>query len=177
VSAPGPRTASRKPPTGTLDPANTWTATVVTSCGTFRVSLDVEHSPKTASSFASLARSHYFDDTVFHRIVPGFVIQGGDPTATGGGGPGYTVVEPPPAGTVYAHGVVAMAKAPSEPAGASGSQFFVVTTADARLPPDYAVLGKVTSGLAVADRIGTLGDASEQPTKVVLVRRIAVTGS
>src|SRR5205807_2314139 len=106
-----------------LDPKKTYTVTVVTNCGTFAFTLDVKHSPKTASSFYYLVKQGFFDNTTFHRVVAGFVIQGGDPTGTGGGGPGYTVVEAPPASTQYVLGDVAMAKTQAQPSGASGSQF------------------------------------------------------
>src|SRR5207244_2334132 len=100
----------------------------------------------------------------FHRVVPQFVIQGGDPLGNGTGGPGYEVVEPPPKGTVYRRGVVAMAKTAVQPPGASGSQFFVVTAAaDAGLPPVYAVLGRVTSGMEAVDRIAGLANAALGP--------------
>ena len=105
------------------------------------------------------------------------MIQGGDPSQSGSGGPGYTTVDKPPANASYTHGVVAMAKTQSEPAGTAGSQFFVVTGADAGLPPDYAIVGKVTSGLDVVDRIGALGDANEQPTEVVEITKATVETS
>jgi len=127
------------------------------------------------SSFASLVRKRFFDGTVFHRIVPGFVIQGGDPTATGEGGPGYTVVDTPPRDARYTKGVVAMAKTETEPPGTAGSQFFIVTAPDAGLTPDYAILGTVTSGLNVVERIGKLGNrATERPTKRIVVRKMTV---
>jgi peptidyl-prolyl cis-trans isomerase B (cyclophilin B) len=136
----------------------------------------VDDSPCTTSSFAALVRQRFFDGTRFHRIVPGFVIQGGDPTATGRGGPGYTVLDVPPKNSLYTEGVVAMAKSDSEPPGTAGSQFFVVTTGDARLPPDYAILGVVTKGLKVVERIGKLGNRiTEEPTKRVVVLRMGVT--
>ncbi len=78
---------------------------------------------------------------MFHRIVPGFVIQGGDPTQSGNGGPGYSTVDTPAQDTTYTQGVVAMGKTASEASGTAGSQFFVVTAQDAGLPPDYAVVG------------------------------------
>jgi peptidyl-prolyl cis-trans isomerase B (cyclophilin B) len=109
--------------------------------------------------------------------VPGIVIQGGDPTGTGTGGPGYSTVDPPPRGTKYTKGVVAMAKTQNEPPGTAGSQFYVVTGADAGLPPDYAVIGKVTQGLSTVDRIGRLGDQSEQPTQPVVVYAITARGA
>jgi cyclophilin family peptidyl-prolyl cis-trans isomerase len=150
-------------------------AVVVTSEGTFTIGLDVKDSPHTVGSFEQLARKGFFDGTIFHRIVPGFVIQGGDPTGTGTGGPGYTTTDAPPAGTHYTHGVVAMAKTQSEAAGTSGSQFFVVTGGDVGLPPDYALLGRVVKGLAVVDKIGKLGSVqTEKPTKRIVVRHISI---
>ena len=141
----------------------------------FVIDLDTTESPKTANSFAFLAEEGFYDGTVFHRIAPGFVIQGGDPTGTGSGGPGYTVTEPPPEDTTYETGLVAMAKTAVEPPGASGSQFFVVTApADAGLPPDYAVLGKVGEGMDVVDAIGELGDPQEQPTQVVTIDSVTI---
>ena len=153
-----------------LDPKRPHTVDVLTNLGRFAIRLDVADSPCTTSSFAALVRRRFFDGTVFHRIVPGFVIQGGDPTTTGTGGPGYTVVDVPPRNSLYTEGVVAMAKAPSEPRGAAGSQFFIVTAADAGLPPDYAILGVVTKGLKVVERIGRLGNrVTEKPTRRVVV--------
>ena len=178
VSAPKPRTPrTQGAPTARLDPSKRWTLTFRTSCGEFVVLLQPRTSPRATASLVALARARYFDDTVFHRIVPGFVIQGGDPTASGTGGPGYSTVDAPPAGASYTHGVVAMAKTGAEPAGTAGSQFFVVTADDAALPPDYAIIGKVTDGLDVVDRIGNLGDANEQPTQVVEIERATVTVS
>jgi peptidyl-prolyl cis-trans isomerase B (cyclophilin B) len=158
-----------------LDPKKPHSVDVLTNLGGFAIRLDVEDSPCVTSSFASLVRENFFDGTIFHRIVPHFVIQGGDPTGTGTGGPGYTVVEPPPANSLYTEGVVAMAKAGNEPAGAAGSQFFVVTATNAGLPPDYAILGVVTKGLKVVERIGRLGDpVTEKPTRRVVVLRMTV---
>jgi peptidyl-prolyl cis-trans isomerase B (cyclophilin B) len=159
-----------------LDPAKTYTVTTRTNLGTFAFTLNVKDSPCTTASFHSLVGKQFFDGTIFHRIVPGFVIQGGDPTGTGEGGPGYTVVDTPPATAKYTKGVVAMAKTGAEAAGTSGSQFFVVTAADAGLPPDYALLGKVTSGLPVVERVGKLGNpATERPTRRIVVRSMTVS--
>jgi cyclophilin family peptidyl-prolyl cis-trans isomerase len=175
VDRPDPRDPGlHEAPDETLDPAETTRAVVVTNCGEFTITLDPEASPNAASSFAELAEDGYFDDTVFHRIVPGFVIQGGDPTASGTGGPGYTTVDPPDPGTEYTQNVVAMAKAGNEPPGAAGSQFFVVTAEAVPLEPDYAVIGTVTDGQEVVQRIGALGNAQEQPTETVLVERVEI---
>jgi cyclophilin family peptidyl-prolyl cis-trans isomerase len=155
-----------------LNPAKTNDVVITTNCGSFTIKLAARISPHTTASFANLVRRGYFDRTIFHRIVPGFVIQGGDPTGTGEGGPGYTTVDKPPASTQYTLGLVAMAKTQTEAAGTSGSQFFVVTGANVGLPPDYAVLGIVTSGLGVVQRIGRLGSAvSEKPTRVVEIEK------
>jgi len=152
------------------------TVDVLTNLGDFAFRLDVQDSPCTTSSFAALVRKHFFDGTIFHRIVPGFVIQGGDPTGTGRGGPGYTVVDVPPKNSLYTEGVVAMAKSPSEPRGSAGSQFFIVTAPQAGLPPDYAILGVVTKGLKVVERIGRLGSrVTERPTRRIAVLRMTLT--
>ena len=159
-----------------LDKSKAYTVDVHTNLGDFDIRLDVKNSPCTTSSFAALVRKGFFDGTRFHRIVPGFVIQGGDPTGTGQGGPGYTVRDVPPGNAAYTKGVVAMAKTSAEPAGTSGSQFFVVTGANAGLPAQYALLGVVTKGLPVVDRIGKLGNpVNERPTRKVVVLKMIVT--
>jgi peptidyl-prolyl cis-trans isomerase B (cyclophilin B) len=180
VSKPPTRHRELKRPPQTVQRGQRLTATVDTSCGRFDIGLDTAGFPKTVNSFVYLARKGFYDDTIFHRIVPGFIVQGGDPLQNGHGGPGYTVTETPPPNTTYTAGTVAMAKAPVEPAGRSGSQFFVVTAADAGLPPNYAILGKVTSGFDVVKRISKLGDPASgdtgTPLATVLVRRITVRG-
>ena len=154
VSAPSPKEVSGlKAPKGRLDAAKTYTATVETNCGTFAFELGVEEAPRTTASFVALARDGFYDGLGFHRIAPGFVIQGGDPNGDGTGGPGYKTRDAPPDDVVYSEGVVAMAKGGDEPAGTAGSQFFVVTAPDAGLPADYAVLGKVVDGIDVVNRI------------------------
>jgi peptidyl-prolyl cis-trans isomerase B (cyclophilin B) len=155
-----------------LDPAKTYDVVLKTNCGSFTIRLAVRTSPKTTASFANLVRRGYFDGTVFHRIAVGFVIQGGDPTASGTGGPGYSTVDKPPASTQYTFGLVAMAKTQAEAPGTAGSQFFVVTGKNIGLPPIYGVLGRVSGpGLDVVKRIGALGDPSEQPTRVVEIEK------
>jgi len=179
VKTPKPRTETRNKPKKKLDAHKTWTATVKTSCGSFTIRLSVKVSPHLAASFVSLSRTKFYDDTIFHRVVPGFVIQGGDPTQSGSGGPGYSTVDRPPASLKYARGVVAMAKTQTEPAGTSGSQFFVVTGDASFLTPDYALLGKVVKGMDVVQKIGKLGRQTEEgtPTRIVVVRSISIKRS
>ena len=157
-----------------LDASKTYKLVFTTNCGDFTITLDQKSAPNATASLVSLAQRGFFNDTFFHRIVPGFVIQGGDPTGSGSGGPGYETHDKVAANAAYVHGVVAMAKTSAEPAGTAGSQFFVVTGQDAGLTPDYAIVGKVTSGLDVVDKIGTLGDANEQPTAAVVISKVTV---
>jgi peptidyl-prolyl cis-trans isomerase B (cyclophilin B) len=175
VEAPEPKPeGGQAPPGGPLE-GDGYALTVETNCGSFVVTLDLESAPRTAASLVKLAEKGYFDDTTFHRIVPGFVIQGGDPTATGSGGPGYTTVDPPPASARYTKGVVAMAKTGQDPPGTAGSQFFVVTGDDIGLPPEYAIVGRVTEGLDVVEQIGRLGNrATEKPTQPIVIRTVQV---
>jgi len=185
VAAPAPKPQPHlSAPHLKLDPGKTYTVTMLTNCGTFAFTLDVKQSPRTSASFYYLVKLGFFNDLTFHRVAAGFVIQGGDPTGTGGGGPGYEVVEPPPASTQYVLGDVAMAKTQTDPRGASGSQFFIVTapnvTQSAGLTPDYALLGKVVRGLNVVEAIGQIptnpqGDGS--PVIPVVMSRVTVSVS
>jgi len=178
VAAPDPREAPTLTlPEGTLDPAKTWQLTFETNCGDFTVDLDLALAPETTASLVYLAREGFYDDTIFHRIVPGFVIQGGDPTQKGTGGPGYATLDVPPGSVRYTKGTMAMAKSPLEPAGTAGSQFFVVSADGVNLQPEYAVVGTVSKGLDVVERIGGLGDANERPTHPVVIRTVTVTES
>jgi peptidyl-prolyl cis-trans isomerase B (cyclophilin B) len=176
---PAPRGAQHlAAPKRGLDPSRIYTVTVVTNCGTFAFTLDVKHSPKTSASIYHLVKRGFFDGLTFHRVAAGFVIQGGDPLGNGSGSPGYTVVEAPPPGTQYVRGVVAMAKTQTDPSGASGSQFFVVSGANVGLPSQYAVAGKVVSGIDVVEKIGSLptnppGDGA--PTPPVVMSRVTVS--
>jgi peptidyl-prolyl cis-trans isomerase B (cyclophilin B) len=177
ASAPPPKDVKLDPPPSKPS-ADNLVAVVDTSCGTFEITLDTEGNPKTAASFEYLAENGVFDDTLWHRIVPGFVIQGGDPQGTGSGGPGYSVDEPPPNDAAYTRGVVAMAKTEVEPPGRSGSQFFVVTGADAGLPPQYAIAGEVTSGFDVVKTIEGFGDpqggGTGAPLEPVLIDSVTI---
>jgi peptidyl-prolyl cis-trans isomerase B (cyclophilin B) len=164
-------------PTGALEAGTTYRIVVQTNCGDFTITLDPKVAPKTSASLVSLAESGFFDGTTFHRVVPGFVIQGGDPTGTGTGGPGYQTVDAPPTDTQYTEGVVAMAKAGNEPPGTSGSQFFVVTAPDAGLPPDYAVVGTVTEGMEAVSAIEALGTGDGPPSQPVVIEKVTVQKS
>jgi cyclophilin family peptidyl-prolyl cis-trans isomerase len=178
VSAPEPKDVKVDKPRGELDKDKTYVARVLTNCGEFEITLDSKRAPKTGGSFKALVDERFYDGLSFHRIVPGFVIQGGDPEGKGSGGPGYSVTEAPPEDLVYSKGVVAMAKTATEAAGTSGSQFFIVTGEDAGLPPDYALLGKVTKGQEVVDKIGVVEvQPDEQPVDPVVIRQIRITES
>jgi peptidyl-prolyl cis-trans isomerase B (cyclophilin B) len=179
VEQPQPRDGGgQQKPAKPLDEGKTYQVVLETSCGPFTIRLDHKTSPQAAASFASLARNGFFDDTIFHRIVPGFVIQGGDPTVTGSGGPGYSTRDRVPGNAAYSPGVVAMAKAGNEPPGTAGSQFFVVTGASTGLTPDYALLGKVTKGMKAVQAIGKLGDPASggagTPLQSVVIEKASV---
>jgi cyclophilin family peptidyl-prolyl cis-trans isomerase len=145
-----------------------------TSEGNFKIALDRDKAPCTSASFVGLTEKGFFTGLKFHRIVPGFVIQGGDPQGDGTGGPGYSTVDEPPDDARYTKGVVAMAKTMTDPRGTAGSQFFIVTADDAGLPPDYAVLGEVVDGVDVVEKIGKLGGPDERPTKDVVIESVEV---
>jgi peptidyl-prolyl cis-trans isomerase B (cyclophilin B) len=181
VAAPQPKGEQHlTKPALRLDPARRSELQVQTTCGSFTIRLDPAHHPKTAASLFYLARKGFFDGLTFHRVVQGFVIQGGDPLGNGNGGPGYTVVEPPRPSDTYPRGTIAMAKTQTEPAGASGSQFFVVTGEDATstLQGQYAIAGRVVAGDDVVQRIGTLDTQPPQdgaPIDPVVIERVVAT--
>lgn len=160
-------------PTSSLAKGKPNVVTLKTTQGSFDVTLDVKRAPATANSFAYLTKKGFYGGLTFHRVVPDFVIQGGDPLGNGPnagtGGPGYSVTEAPPSDLKYTRGVVAMAKGGTDPAGASGSQFFVVSAPDVGLPPQYALVGKVTRGLGTVDKITALGKGDGPPRKKVTI--------
>jgi peptidyl-prolyl cis-trans isomerase B (cyclophilin B) len=152
------------------------TAVVETNCGPFSIRLDTKTSPETTGSFAYLVDKGFYDQTSF-SYVDGSVVQGGDPAGDRTGGPGYFVDEPPPPATAYTRGTVAMAKTEVEPAGRSGSQFFIVYVADAGLQPQFALLGRVTNGFDVVNRIAELRDPGSEtgaPRAPVVIERITL---
>ncbi|MFN8162046.1 MAG: peptidylprolyl isomerase [Solirubrobacterales bacterium] len=174
ASAPRPRNPSLQPPPQTVTRGQPLRAVMATSCGSFEITLDTARAPRTVNSFVHLARRGFYDGLTFHRIAPGSIIQGGDPSGDGTGNPGYTVTERPPPNLAYTRWTVAMAKTSVEPPGTSGSQFFVVAAADAGLPPDYALLGRVTGGYGTVRRIGRLGTPSEEPRQTVLIDKVTI---
>jgi peptidyl-prolyl cis-trans isomerase B (cyclophilin B) len=177
VEAPEPRgPETREAPTEPLADG-TYALVVATNCGSFTMTLDLTSAPNTTASLVALAQDGFYDDTTFHRVVPNFVIQGGDPTGAGAGGPGYQTVDEPAADARYVKGVVAMAKSPVDPRGAAGSQFFVVTGEEIALPPDYAIVGEVTEGMETVDRIAALGVANGPPSQPVVIETITVEES
>jgi peptidylprolyl isomerase len=158
-----------------IDPDKTYTATMVTSKGTLEILLDPQAAPATVNSFVFLARWHYFDGIVFHRIIPGFVLQGGDPTGSGAGGPGYRFNDELPKAGRYEVGSLAMANAGPN---TNGSQFFVISGPDGvRLPPLYALFGKVVNGLDVVATINDVGTPSGKPREDVVIESVTISES
>ena len=148
------------------------TATFDTNRGTLVAQLYDDAAPKTVENFEKLANSGFYDGVKFHRVIEDFVIQGGDPTGTGSGGPGYEFPNDP-VSVPYERGVVAMANAGRD---TNGSQFFIVLE-DAGLPPDYSVFGRVTSGMEVADEISagpSTGGQAGQALEPVTMNRVTV---
>jgi peptidyl-prolyl cis-trans isomerase B (cyclophilin B) len=172
VKAPAPKGEQSLKAATSPVPAGS-TVILRTNCGDIEIRLATSRSPKTDAAFAGLVRRGFFDGLTFHRIVPGFVIQGGDPLGNGQGGPGYTVAEKPSPSLRYTLGTVAMAKTQSDPPGASGSQFFIVTGAQAAsLPPEYALLGRVTKGLGAAKAIERVpADDQGAPSTPVVIEQ------
>ncbi len=156
-----------------IDPATRYTATMTTSKGTMVIELDPVAAPRTVNNFVFLARYHYFDGIVFHRIIPGFVLQGGDPEGTGRGGPGYRFADELPKAGRYEIGSLAMANAGPN---TNGSQFFIVSGPDGTsLPPSYSLFGKVVAGLDVVKAIEAVGSRSGAPSEQVVIESVTIT--
>lgn len=156
-----------------IDQARSYTAVLHTEAGDITVALNAQATPITVNNFVFLAREKFYDGTVFHRTIPGFMIQGGDPVGDGTGGPGYRFDDEPFSGQ-YARGVVAMANAGPD---TNGSQFFIMH-ADYPLPPNYIIFGKVTSGLEAVDKIATAptkpGGEGSSPIQPVVVTSVEI---
>ena len=158
-----------------IDATKNYSATMVTTKGTLEIHLDPIAAPVTVNSFVFLARWHYYDGIIFHRVIPGFVLQGGDPTGTGTGGPGYRFNDELPKPGRYELGSLAMAN--SGP-NTNGSQFFVISGPDGvRLPPLYSLFGKVVAGLDVVAAINDLGSPSGAPKERVVIESVTITES
>jgi cyclophilin family peptidyl-prolyl cis-trans isomerase len=170
-SSPQQRKFDEEPPM-VIDTNKRYVATMVTSHGTMVIALDPLAAPKTVNSFVFLARYHYYDGIVFHRIIPGFVLQGGDPTGTGSGGPGYRFDDELPQAGRYKVGSLAMANAGPN---TNGSQFFVISGPDGvRLPPLYSLFGEVVSGNEVIEVIDGIGTRSGAPTEQVIIESVTI---
>lgn len=170
-----------KPPPVCISPSRTYTADVSTTKGKFTIVLDAKGAPNTVNNFVVLSRYHFFDGITFHRIIPGFVVQGGDPLATGSGGPGYKFDDELPKAGAYKVGSVAMAN--SGP-NTNGSQFFIITgDAGVQLPPSYSLFGTVSEGMDVVHNIESAGspatatDSSGKPTEVVKITSVTIKES
>jgi cyclophilin family peptidyl-prolyl cis-trans isomerase len=163
------------PPPMIIDPAKRYTAAMATSKGAMTIALDPIAAPGTVNNFVFLARWHYYDGIVFHRIIPGFMLQGGDPEGSGRGGPGYRFEDELPAPGRYEIGSLAMANAGPN---TNGSQFFIVCGPDGTsLPPSYSLFGKVVSGLDVVKVIESVGSRSGAPSESVVIESVTITES
>jgi len=154
-----------------IDPKKSYTATIETTAGTMEAEFYTDDAPKTVNNFVFLAREGYYEDVIFHRVIKGFMIQGGDPTGTGRGGPGYKFNDEP-VKKQYLRGTLAMANAGPN---TNGSQFFIMH-ADYPLPPSYTIFGKLTSGEDVLDSIATAPTgAQDRPTNPVVINSITIS--
>jgi len=164
------------PPPFCIDVNKTYVATVTTDVGSFTIELLPKYAPVTVNNFVFLAGYHFFNGIVFHRVIPGFVDQTGDPTGTGSGGPGYSFKDELPASSAaYRTGAVAMAN--SGP-NTNGSQFFIVVPGGGKgLSPDYSVFGQVTSGMSVVEKINSDGSASGTPVKLHRIENVTISVS
>ncbi len=154
------------PPSLDIDLATTYSATLDTNHGEISISLFAEDAPQTVNNFVFLTREGFYDGVIFHRVVPGFVIQGGDPTGTGRGGPGYTFRDELDKPRSYSRGTVAMANAGPN---TNGSQFFICL-ADVGLPHSYTIFGEVTDGMDAVDAIAGLSLRGEKPKDDAVIR-------
>jgi cyclophilin family peptidyl-prolyl cis-trans isomerase len=154
-----------------IDPQKRYSAEIETDAGTMTADLFAADAPKTVNNFVFLAREGFYDGVIFHRVITGFMIQGGDPTGSGRGGPGYRF-DDEPVNRRYARGTLAMANAGPN---TNGSQFFVMH-ADYALPPNYTIFGKLTGGEEVVDAIASAAkDANDRPEKPVAIKRVTIT--
>jgi cyclophilin family peptidyl-prolyl cis-trans isomerase len=162
------------PPEMVIDPSKRYTAKLSTSMGDLVIALDAVQAPKTVNNFVFLAREGFYDGVIFHRIIQGFMCQGGDPTGSGRGGPGYRFADELPKPRQYEIGSVAMANAGPN---TNGSQFFIVSgPSGVGLPPQYSLFGKVVKGLEVLaemERVET--DRSDKPLQDLTINSVEIT--
>jgi cyclophilin family peptidyl-prolyl cis-trans isomerase len=164
------------PPELTIDTAKTYTATIRTNRGDVTAKLFADEAPQTVNNFVFLAREGFYDGVIFHRVIRDFMIQGGDPTGTGTGGPGYKFADELESARSrgYKMGTLAMANAGPN---TNGSQFFICHQ-DVGLPPSYSVFGKTTDGLDVVDAIATTAtDGRDRPNDDVVIETIEISES
>jgi cyclophilin family peptidyl-prolyl cis-trans isomerase len=162
------------PPELTIDLDKGYTATLDTNHGEIVIELDPARSPQTVNNFVFLARDGYYDGVIFHRVIENFMIQGGDPTGTGTGGPGYKFRDEIEGPGSYSRGTVAMANAGPN---TNGSQFFICHS-DVGLPHSYTIFGKVTSGMEAVDSIATTAtDRSDRPESEVVINKVTISES
>jgi peptidylprolyl isomerase len=174
-SAPKKQRFSSPPPMG-IDPNKRYTATMSTSLGEIVIALDALKAPKTVNNFVFLALNHYYDGVIFHRIINGFMCQGGDPTGTGRGGPGYQFEDELPKPREYQIGSVAMANAGPN---TNGSQFFMVSgPSGVGLPPLYSLFGQIVKGLDVLDTMQRVKTGpNDRPLEDVVIHSVTITES
>jgi cyclophilin family peptidyl-prolyl cis-trans isomerase len=159
------------PPPLTVDATKKYTAKISTTAGDMTAELYPGDAPRTVNNFVFLARDGFYEGVIFHRVISGFMIQGGDPTGTGTGGPGYRF-EDEPVSKRYTRGTLAMANAGPN---TNGSQFFIMH-ADYGLPPNYTIFGKLTSGEEVVDTIANAPkNSSDRPHEPVKINSIEIT--
>jgi len=172
-SAPKSQKFASEPEMG-IDPTKRYTATMETSMGTMVIALDAVNAPRTVNSFVFLALNHYYDGIIFHRIIKGFVCQGGDPTGTGRGGPGYQYADELPKAGQYQIGSLAMANAGPN---TNGSQFFLISgPSGVGLPPAYALFGQVVKGLEIVEAMQNVPTgAGDRPITDVVINSVTIT--
>lgn len=174
-SSPKTQKFSSEPPM-VIDPTKRYTAEIVTNHGTMIAALDAIKAPNTVNNFVFLARYHYYEGIIFHRIIGGFMCQGGDPTGTGMGGPGYKFADELPKAGQYEVGSLAMANAGPN---TNGSQFFIVSgRSGVGLPPSYSLFGKLVKGLEVLEEIqGVKTGSQDRPIEDVIIESVTITES
>jgi cyclophilin family peptidyl-prolyl cis-trans isomerase len=159
-----------------IDPAKRYSAEMVTSMGTLQISLDPIGAPKTVNNFVFLARYHYFDGLTFHRVIKGFVCQGGCPEGSGRGNPGYRFEDELPKPGRYELGSLAMANAGPN---TNGSQFFIISgPSGMSLPPQYSLFGKVVKGLDIVEQMQSVPTgAGDKPKEPLVIKSVTITES